>query len=125
VAGSAVAYRGGELDGRIMRGWVTPLHVAQRLRPVRAGELGRKAASPELLEETHVQVNGLWVPKENVRDAALVSAGAQAHPRGPAYELDAVTRARLRHLAHPDRVMAGWTAAAENACTRADPHLPD
>jgi hypothetical protein len=107
-----VAYRGGELDARIMHGWVTPLHVAQRLRPVRTGELGRKASSPELLEQTHVQVNGLWIPKENVRDAALVSAGAQAHPRGLAYELDALTRARLCHLRYPHRVMSGWTAAA-------------
>jgi hypothetical protein len=108
-----MGYLGTELDRRIMRGRVTPLHVAQRPRPVRLSELGRKASAPEQLEATHVQVDDLWVPRQNVRDAALVSLGAQSHPRGLAYDLDALTRARLCHLRYPHRVMAGWAAASE------------
>ncbi len=107
-----MAYMGTELDMRIDRGHLAPLHVVQRPRPVRLEELGRKA-TPESAMETHVQVNGLWVPKQNLREATLVSLGAQSHPRGLAYRLDALTRARLCHLQHPHRVMSGWTAASE------------
>ncbi len=107
-----MGYQGTELDRRIAREHFAPLHVVQRPRPVRLEELGRKA-TPESAAETHVQVNGLWVPKQNLRDATIVSLGAQSHPRGLAYELDAVTRARLCHLQHPHWVMSGWTAAAQ------------
>lgn len=107
-----MGYQGTELDRRIAREHFAPLHVVQRPRPVRLRELGRKA-TPESAAETHVQVNGLWVPKQNLRDATIVSLGAQSHPRGLAYELDALTRARLCHLQHPHWVMSGWTAAAQ------------
>lgn len=107
-----MGYQGTELDRRIAREHFAPLHVVQRPRPVRLEELGRKA-TPESAAETHVQVNGLWVPKQNLRDATIVSLGAQSHPRGLAYELDALTRARLCHLQHPHWVMSGWTAAAQ------------
>lgn len=59
------------------------------------------------------QVNGLWVPKQNLRDATLVSLGAQSHPCGPANEPDALTRARLCHVQHPHWVVSGWTAVAQ------------
>lgn len=107
-----MGYQGTELDRRIGREHFAPLHVVQRPRPVRLRELGRKA-TPESAAETHVQVNGLWVPKQNLRDATLVSLGAQSHPRGLAYELDALTRSRLCHVQHPHWVMSGWTAAAQ------------
>lgn len=107
-----MGYQGTELDRRIAREHVAPLHVVQGPRPVRLEELGRKA-TPESAAETHVQVNGLWVPKQNLRDATIVSLGAQSHPRGLAYGLDALTRARLCHLQHPHWVMSGWTAAAQ------------
>lgn len=107
-----MGYLGTELDKRIKQEHLAPLHVVQRPRPVRLEELGRKA-TPESAAETHVQVNGLWVPKQNLRDATLVSLGAQSHPRGLAYELDALTRARLCHVQRPDWVMSGWTAAAQ------------
>lgn len=72
-----------------------------------------RKVTPESVVETHVQVNGLGVPKQNLRDATIVSLGAQSHPRGLVHELDSLTRARLCHVQHPHRVMSGWTAAAQ------------
>lgn len=107
-----MAYLGGALDRKITQERITPLHVVQRLRPVRPEELGISASSPDPTE-THVEVDGLWVPRQNLRDATLVSLGGRSHPRGLTYDLDAVTRARLCHLQRRGQVMSGWSAAAE------------
>lgn len=97
-----MAYRGTELDNELVRRW-RPTVANQTLhRP----ELRGTATTGDM-----ILVRGLWVPRAAVRDSALVRRGADQHPRGLAYDLDALTRIRIAHLRRPDWIAHSWSAA--------------
>lgn len=96
-----MAYRGTKLDNDLIRRW----------RPSVANQTLRR---PELYDTglgELTQVDGLWVPRSAVRESALVRRGAAEHPRGLAYDLDALTRMRITHLRRPDWIAHSWSAA--------------
>lgn len=118
-----MAYLGGELDRRIIDAWTAPERVRYRPAPLDPSRLGPAPLDPALLGpvdlgaggpgEQFVERRGLLVPQSAVRDAATVSLGASAHPRGIGYDLDAVTRGRMVHSDHPGWILSCWTAAAQ------------
>ncbi|WP_312981270.1 hypothetical protein [Corynebacterium sp.] len=90
-----MAYRGTHLDDDLIRSW-PKLDADRKLRRpdtrenIEAGLRGRGD-----ITENFIRAGDLWVPRAAARDPALVAWGAAEHPRGLAYELDALTRVRM------------------------------
>ncbi|MGO1379586.1 MAG: hypothetical protein ACTH2Y_10750 [Corynebacterium sp.] len=110
-----MAYRGTTLDEELIRQWPRLDEGRWLRRPdtranIEAGRLAGLLAGGDI-GDGYVQVGELWVPRAAVRDPAQVNWGASGHPRGLAYELDALTRVRIALTRRPDWIAHSWSAA--------------
>lgn len=106
-----MAYRGTHLDDDLIRSWPKPDADRKLRRPdtrenIEAGLRGRGD-----ITENFIRAGDLWVPRAAARDPALVAWGAAEHPRGLAYDLDALTRVRMALIRRPDWIAHSWSAA--------------
>ena len=99
-------YRGGEIDQGVASAWEEPEALRATACPVPVTYPGE---SPP--DERYTQVNGLWVPAGSVRTDEDVTRGADHHPRGHAFRLDALTRARSQARRRSGRTLSAWSAA--------------
>ncbi|WP_145942709.1 hypothetical protein [Corynebacterium glyciniphilum] len=105
-----MGYQGHALDSDIIRQWSVPTRVHRTIRPdTLENHCGRARG---VRADAFTDVGGFWIPTTAVRDAGVVKLGAREHPRGIAYDLEALTRARLTHIAHPGWTGAAWSAAS-------------
>ncbi|MEJ6550036.1 hypothetical protein PQI66_10815 [Corynebacterium sp. USCH3] len=105
-----MGYQGHALDGAIIHRWTVPTRVCRTIRPDTLERHRRHLHSGG--DDVFTRVGDLWIPTTAVRDPGVVRWGARGHPRGIGYDLEALTRMRLAHVAHPDWTGAAWTAAA-------------
>lgn len=95
-------YRGGDIDKEVASSWEEPEFLRGTPRP------GTGESPPG---EDYTQVNGIWVPTASIRPDEDALRGAGHHPRGHAFNLDALTRARIWADRYPGWTLTAWSAA--------------
>ncbi|MEY8567496.1 DUF559 domain-containing protein [Corynebacteriaceae bacterium 7-707] len=108
-----MAYRGTGLDDELIGRWRGPAGPPL-WRPDTRGNITARLGGARGTTDIHdsfTQVGELWVPRAAVRPPAQVAWGAAGHPRGLAYDLDALTRIRVALTRRPDWTAHSWSAA--------------
>jgi hypothetical protein len=109
-----MAYRGIALDNEIIGRLHGRVEYRQLWRPDTRGNIERRRRGMRggrNIDDDFTQVGDLWVPNGALRPPDQVRWGSAAHPRGLAYDLDALTRIRMAVTRRPDWIAHSWSAA--------------